>query len=620
MATITRGTQTVFTDERVFSHSLGRYLTRLTSVGIVRFRAWLSVFSTRLRKWVNHYTHLARSAVPSLTSFVCLYLHRVRLWRTTAIQRLTVSLAAFRMALMGVLALMAMSSISHAAIPDTERAVLQALYAGTNGDTWTNKTNWNGAPGTECTWFGVTCNAAESHVVQINLPFNNLIGSLPATLNQLTALEGFRVNVNRLTGSIPSLTGLTELVFFIANFNRLTGSIPSLAGLTALREFFVINNQLTGSIPSLAGLTALREFLVINNQLTGSIPSLAGLTALREFDVGANELTGAIPSLTGLTALELFSVNNNQLTGSIPSLTGLAALELFSVNGNQLTGSIPALTGLIALQNFFVAGNQLTGPIPAVPSPPALSDEGSQLCPNQLTVSTDTSWDAATLGATWDVGCIAVLQQQVLTFNPAPLLFVGGTGTVAVTVTPNPGSSAPVVFSSLTPSVCSVDVASGRVTVRPAAIVGEVCTIAADKANDATINSAVQVQQSITIERAVATFTVTPSRITGDGVISPDTVQTITSGSTATFTITPNVGFNIAGVNGSCGGVLTGNSFTTNAITADCTVIASFALIPVATGELAIPTLSEWMLILLAVALVMIAQLGTGPRKTSGRT
>jgi hypothetical protein len=39
-----------------------------------------------------------------------------------------------------------------AAIPAAERTALIDLYTSTSGSNWTNKTNWNGTAGTECTW------------------------------------------------------------------------------------------------------------------------------------------------------------------------------------------------------------------------------------------------------------------------------------------------------------------------------------------------------------------------------------------------------------------------------------------------------------------------------------
>jgi|GEM_PF-1580057 len=70
-------------------------------------------------------------------------------------------------------------------------------------------------------------------------------------------------------------------------------------------------------------------------------------------------------------------------------------------------------------------------------------------------------------------------------------------------------------------------------------------------------------------------LSVTPSA-GANGSITPNTSQTVTSGATTTFTVTPDAGYT-ATVGGTCGGALSGTIYTTNAITADCTVEATFA-------------------------------------------
>jgi hypothetical protein len=76
-------------------------------------------------------------------------------------------------------------------------------------------------------------------------------------------------------------------------------------------------------------------------------------------------------------------------------------------------------------------------------------------------------------------------------------------------------------------------------------------------------------------DRNVATFTVTPIASAG-GTISPDAPQNVDEGSTTSFTVTPNSNFEIGSVTG-CGGSLAGHVYTTGAISADCTVSATFS-------------------------------------------
>lgn len=81
---------------------------------------------------------------------------------------------------------------------------------------------------------------------------------------------------------------------------------------------------------------------------------------------------------------------------------------------------------------------------------------------------------------------------------------------------------------------------------------------------------------TINVRRDPSTFTVTPSA-TEHGTISPDTAQTVSEGETVSFTITPDSGYGIYSLGGTCGGgTLAGDTYTTNPITADCTVSVTF--------------------------------------------
>lgn len=85
----------------------------------------------------------------------------------------------------------------------------------------------------------------------------------------------------------------------------------------------------------------------------------------------------------------------------------------------------------------------------------------------------------------------------------------------------------------------------------------------------------------------VASFTsadnvvVTPTLVSGRGSISPPAPQAIAPGGHASFTLTPDTGFAIDSVGGTCGGSLDGAVYTTSAITANCTVDIRFSAITV---------------------------------------
>jgi hypothetical protein len=74
------------------------------------------------------------------------------------------------------------------------------------------------------------------------------------------------------------------------------------------------------------------------------------------------------------------------------------------------------------------------------------------------------------------------------------------------------------------------------------------------------------------------TYTITPSAGAG-GSISPNTLQSIKSGSTKAFTLSPALGYSISSpIGGTCGGSLSGTTFTTGAVTGDCTVSVTFTI------------------------------------------
>jgi 6-phosphogluconolactonase (cycloisomerase 2 family)/alpha-tubulin suppressor-like RCC1 family protein/fibronectin type 3 domain-containing protein len=102
---------------------------------------------------------------------------------------------------------------------------------------------------------------------------------------------------------------------------------------------------------------------------------------------------------------------------------------------------------------------------------------------------------------------------QSISFSSLPTLTAGGTGTVSATS----GSGLAVVFSSLTPDVCTV---SGNTV--SALIVGT-CTIAADQPGNTIYSAASQNTRSITVSKASQTISFGPAPVVimgGSGTIS----------------------------------------------------------------------------------------------------
>jgi hypothetical protein len=95
-------------------------------------------------------------------------------------------------------------------------------------------------------------------------------------------------------------------------------------------------------------------------------------------------------------------------------------------------------------------------------------------------------------------------------------------------------------------------------------------------------------------------FIVSPT--TGsDYTITPSVPQTINNNGTTSFTVTPASGYGIASVNG-CGGSLSDTTYTTGAITANCTIsVTAVARNAGSGGATQPPTITDALKVLLAV-------------------
>ncbi len=239
----------------------------------------------------------------------------------------------------------------YAAIPTHERNALIALYNSTNGDNWKDNRGWLGGVGTECFWYRVTCNESETSITRLVLINNNLLGSIPAELGQLSSLTRLVLVNNQLTGSIPAelgkLSSLTELTL---TSSQLTGSIPAELGqLSSLTRLVLSSNQLTGSIPAELGQLDLLEYLFLsNNQLSGSIPD--ELSELSSYKVRLD------PANEYFVSDEFYTVNIlADAGGSISPNTELSIdagqTQLFEITANtgyaisSVSGCSGSLTG-----------------------------------------------------------------------------------------------------------------------------------------------------------------------------------------------------------------------------------------------------------------------------------
>lgn len=252
-------------------------------------------------------------------------------------------------------------------IPAEECQVLVTLYESTDGDNWEDNSGWL-VRDRPCTWVGVICE--QEHVVELQLYYNKLVGTLPAEIGNLTRLKGLYLDDNQLSGPVPPEIGnLAQLQVARLGRNQFSGGIPAeTANLERLIFLELWGNQLSGEIPSeLGNISNLQELRLNSNEFTGSIPpELGELTNLRVLQLSHNQLSGSIPSTLGdLASLNELDLSHNQLSGLIPTeLENLINLYWLDLSYNELMGVVPGTLANAPIAELRLWGNLLEGTIP----------------------------------------------------------------------------------------------------------------------------------------------------------------------------------------------------------------------------------------------------------------
>nr|XP_027120343.1 MDIS1-interacting receptor like kinase 2-like [Coffea arabica] len=193
--------------------------------------------------------------------------------------------------------------------------------------------SWNITPtkaknsSSPCTWAGVSCNIGGS-VNRLNLTNSKVSSTLyDFPFSSLPNLEYVDLSMNELFGSIPPQVGnLSKLIYLDFSANMLSEEIPPEIGLLKNLQVLHLNeNHLSGPIPEeLSHLVHLTELDLNTNNISGTIPSsLANLRNLTYLSLYENQFSGPIPPEIGnLSNLVTAFLSSNHLTGSIPHVLG----------------------------------------------------------------------------------------------------------------------------------------------------------------------------------------------------------------------------------------------------------------------------------------------------------
>jgi Leucine-rich repeat (LRR) protein len=305
----------------------------------------------------------------------------------------------------------------------SDSLALVALYYATNGSGWSNHTNW--LTGKLDTWYGVILDGAQ-RVSKIKLNGNQLEGTLPPEMANLSQLISLKINNNRLNGNLP-LFERTETIdtiwvnnnkydfvnFYTAqispssinsfiydpqdtlpslNFNQYDVTLTVGVGTNVNNSFqwYLDGSPIGGSLQTIvvgeeglfncevtnsvfSDLTLFSDTIDISFTLASDSIALVHLyneTDGPHWTTRTNWLTGRVSSWYGVKVtgnrVSHLLLPRNKLTGTIPNEIGnLTHLVQFNLSNNQLSGQIPSeIEKLINLTILKLYSNQLSGNIP----------------------------------------------------------------------------------------------------------------------------------------------------------------------------------------------------------------------------------------------------------------
>ena len=249
---------------------------------------------------------------------------------------------------------------------------LLSLFSATGGSGWTTKTGW-AVTKNPCAWFGVNCQGNRVSAIVLeqtpNDPGNNLVGSIPGSIGNLTGLVTLDLASNELAGSIPTNIGrLKKLTALDLSGNLLTGAIPSqVGGLTSLSvELDLHSNQLTGGLPtSLTNLNAVQILDLGSNSLSGPIDVVGGMPSLRQIDLRENQFGGAVPGVIGgLQFLNRLDLSVNNFSGIGSGFGDAPTLDDIDLSENNLGGFSNEFPQIATLTELDLSLNLMAGAIP----------------------------------------------------------------------------------------------------------------------------------------------------------------------------------------------------------------------------------------------------------------
>lgn len=224
-----------------------------------------------------------------------------------------------------------------------------------------------------CKWRHVVC-SEEKRVTRIQIGHQDIQGTLPSNLQNLTELERLELQWNKISGPLPSLSGLSSLRVLMLSNNQFS-SIPGdfFTGMTSLQSAEIDNNPFSAwQIPeALRNASGLQNFSANSANITGKVPNFFGADAFPSLSIlhlAFNNLEGVLPASFSGSQIQSLWVNgqgsSGKLGGTIDVLQNMTLLKEIWLHSNAFSGPLPDFSGLVDLESLSLRDNLFTGPVP----------------------------------------------------------------------------------------------------------------------------------------------------------------------------------------------------------------------------------------------------------------
>ncbi|QIL74307.1 hypothetical protein G7048_27995 (plasmid) [Diaphorobacter sp. HDW4B] len=458
--------------------------------------------------------------------------------------------------------------VSAASIPRVVAVVSRSGQIDTStalNDLATGTNNFRGAASTDCTSLWVTSSLDGTRSASVGASTSSAVAATPAGGRVVAIVDG------QLYNSSNSGTNTFKGV------NRIGSGTPATA-VTATR-LSGLTDALTPSpygfaFADLDGTPGADTLYVADDSKGITKFSLQSGSWVAKGTVGSesDEFRGLTAMVSG-TTVNLYAIRGANTLVSITDNSGAGGNFSATPNVIANAASLTAFRGVALTPEISVTASATSGPNGSITPASRTVFQGESA---SFTVNADAGYTPVVGGTCAGTLVAGTYTTQALASDCS--INVSFTLQTTHTVTPSASSG-----GSIQPPVPLTVIAgeTATFTVEPqAGYTASVSGSCGGMLNGTTYTTAaVNGDCSVQALFALQSFMVTP-QAGPNGSISPASPQAQTYGSKASFTVTPQSGYSAA-VGGTCGGALSGSTYTTEAIAADCTVVATFAALPV---------------------------------------